>query len=76
MQTVITTIIIVVLIVGLVSAGHNPTVSPREKEAIKRTGRIGLWLTLPPLGLWRSWKHGQRKRDERLARMIREDRRS
>lgn len=33
-------------------------------------GRVVLWLLLPPLGLWRSIRHGRRARDRRLARDI------
>ena len=42
---------------------------------VKWLGRVSLWVVFLPLGLWRSIRHGRRKRDERLARMIRDDRR-
>jgi hypothetical protein len=37
-----------------------------------RSGRAVLWVLLPPFGLWRSIKAGQRRRDERLARALRD----
>lgn len=30
-------------------------------------GRVALWVVFLPLGLWRSVRHGQRKRDRRQA---------
>jgi len=42
----------------------------QSQEAVNKMGRGVLWVALPPLGLWRSVRHSQRKRDERLAEMI------
>jgi hypothetical protein len=45
----------------------------RTGEGVKRTGRVSLWLMLPPVGLWRSVRHGRRKSEDRLASKIRGD---
>lgn len=37
-------------------------------EPLKWLGRVGLWLTLWPLGLWRSLVHGRRKDQNRLPK--------
>lgn len=34
-------------------------------------GRVALWLLFWPLGLWRSIKHSQRKRDDRIIDELR-----
>lgn len=51
----------------------------RAWEGTKRTGRGGLWVALPPVGLWRSVRHGKKQHEKRLAKEIakelREDRR-
>lgn len=44
-----------------------------EHEGIKRAGRIGLWIAFPPLGLYRSARHGRRKHEDRLAKKIGEE---
>lgn len=38
------------------------------------TGRVILWLCCWPLGLWRSYRHGRNRDQERLMRQIRESR--
>lgn len=63
-------IAIVIFVVYHLATGTTPPLHDREKEGIKRVGRVGLWVVLPPVGLWRSVRHGQRKRDERLAELI------
>lgn len=39
-------------------------------EGVKRTGRVGLWVLFPPLGLWRSVRHGKEASEDRLAQKI------
>lgn len=61
---------------GFVILAIDPNAAKKRQpnfadKAINQAGRGALWVAFPPAGLWRSWKHGQRKRDERLARMIR-----
>lgn len=36
----------------------------------KWIGRVSLWLLFWPLGLWRSYRHGQDKRDQRMAERL------
>lgn len=43
------------------------------REGMKRTGRVSLWLTLPPVGLWRSVRHGKKKHEDRLAKKFAEE---
>jgi hypothetical protein len=45
----------------------------RTAEGIKRTGRVGLWVAFPPVGLWRSIHHGKIKSEDRLAEKIAEE---
>lgn len=40
-----------------------------EIEGIKRVGRVGLWV-VPPVGLWRSVRHGKERHEDRLAKKI------
>lgn len=76
-------IVVSILVLGLIvalailkSKGSNTSTvnTPAEIEGVKRAGRVGLWVMFPPLGLWRSVRHGQRKRDERLAQLIEKER--
>ncbi len=39
---------------------------------MKWCGRVTLWLVFLPLGLWRSIKHGQKQRQERLLHDMRQ----
>jgi hypothetical protein len=39
-------------------------------NGVKRTGRVGLWVALPPVGLWRSVRHGKKQHERRLAKEI------
>lgn len=41
---------------------------------IKRAGRTAAWVALPPLGLWRSYRHGKRKSEQRIIDEIRKNR--
>lgn len=34
---------------------------------LKWAGRVGLWLIMWPIGLWRSVVHGQNKRERRAS---------
>jgi hypothetical protein len=56
-------------------AKKERTQARRKKQAAieHRAGRGALWVMAPPLGLWRSWKHGQKKRDAKLAQDIAEE---
>jgi hypothetical protein len=40
---------------------------------LTRLGRILLWFVLLPVGLWRSIRHGRKKRDQRLIEEIRKE---
>lgn len=33
-------------------------------------GRLAAWITFPPIGLWRSLRHGRKSSERRLAREI------
>lgn len=33
-------------------------------------GRVMLWILLPPLGLWRSVRHGRKASERRQAKLI------
>lgn len=44
--------------------------APSISEGVKRTGRGALWAVAPPLGLWRSFRHGQNKRTEKIIKEI------
>jgi hypothetical protein len=35
-----------------------------------KLGRIILWIVFFPAGIWRSLKHGQRKRDDRMIKAL------
>jgi hypothetical protein len=37
----------------------------------KWLGRVALWLVFWPVGLWRSIRHGQAKRDARIVEELR-----
>lgn len=41
----------------------------RTAEGVKRAGRISLWA-VPPVGLWRSVRHGKKQHEKRLAKEI------
>lgn len=77
---VLWTILILIVAVILISVGNKLGVQPHYGEGAKRAGRIGLWLFAPPLGLWRSWRHGQEKRDiaqaDRIAAALNQRRKS
>jgi hypothetical protein len=73
MHTAITYAISVVLVVGII---WGIIVSPhgvKATEGEKRAGRIGLWLMFPPLGFWRSVRHGRIEHEDRLAKKIAEE---
>lgn len=38
--------------------------------ATKWTGRVLLWFLFWPLGLWRSWRHGEDRRNRKAAEAI------
>lgn len=42
----------------------------KTHEGIKRTGRVGLWLLLPPLGFWRSREHGRQRQADLIAEAV------
>lgn len=66
---ILAVVIIPMVIAGIIQSQDEPIAT----EGMKRTGRVGLWVAFWPAGLWRSWKHGQKKRDERLAKLIAEE---
>jgi hypothetical protein len=35
-------------------------------------GRVTLWVVFWPVGLWRSFRHGERKRAKKMEQIIRE----
>jgi hypothetical protein len=50
------------------------TAGDYHPTALKRAGRTAAWVALPPLGLWRSYRHGRRKGEQRIIDEIRKSR--
>lgn len=48
--------------------GGDPTAA-----GFKRAGRVSLWAIFPPLGFWRSYRHGREQANIRQAKRIAEE---
>lgn len=51
-------------------ADFNAGRLPPKKKPNYKAERIALWAICPPVGFWRSYRHGRNEANEKLARDI------